>query len=318
MDDCVVEYRRIGRSDLVVSSIGMGAWQWGSGAYWGYGKDYGSGDIAAIISGAREMGINLIDTAELYGWGRSEKVIGELVGNDEKMLVATKYLPVRPSWPGVERAVTGSLRRLKRSVIDLYQVHWPTPLASVHGLMKNMEKEIKKGRIRYIGVSNYDVRLMEKAREALSVSDIVSNQLHYNLITRGVEEDGVIQHCHRNGISLIAWSPLEQGLLTGKYQHKAKVRDARRLRPAFTRGHLARLEPLLSTLEEMSRRHGRTVAQGALAWVLQQDMNIVIPGVKHREQLEENAGGQGWRFTSEEMDKIGEAYRAYRRLHHLG
>ncbi len=297
----------------MVSRVGIGAWQWGSRGYWGYGKAYGKENIREIVERARTLDVNFIDTAEVYGWGASEELIGEIIGNDDEFIIASKYLPIRPSWPGVERAVRGSLRRLRRDVIDLYQVHWPMPLVSVHALMKNLEKEVKKGRIRYIGVSNYNARLLKAANEALSISEIVSDQLHFNLIDRSIEENGLLSYCRDNHVSMIAWSPLEQGLLTGKYHPGTSISGLRRLRQDFSKRNIERLQPLLSALKQASADHGRTAAQGALAWILQNDNNIVIPGVKKVEQLVENVGGQSWRFTYQELKTLEKAYQSYRK-----
>lgn len=306
-----MEYRRLGKSDLVVSAIGLGTWQWGSGTYWGYGKRYGRDDVIKIWDEAVKQGINFIDTAELYGRGMSEQMIGEIVPKDKGTVIASKYWPFKPSSDFVFRSVEKSLRRLKVDLIDLYQVHYPNPTNSLKKLMRNLERLVKDGKIRYIGLSNFGVKGIEEAQTALSFSDVVSDQVHYNLLARKPESDGTIEYCRKNNIAIIAWSPLEQGLLTGKYGPGVKVSGIRRLRPAFSKRNLRKLKPLLDELEAVSVRHAKTPAQSALNWLLRNDNVVAIPGASNPKQVEDNCGGIRWTLMEEEIQRLENACRVY-------
>ncbi len=299
----------MGKSDLKVSVIGMGTWQWGA-RYWSYGATYERKDLVGIMEEAWSLGMNCLDTAEAYGRGASERLIGELRPRDEDWIIATKYLPFRPSWPGVEWAAEKSLQRLQVKTIDLYQVHVPNPLTSVHRIMREMEKLVKKGKIRYIGVSNYSVRMMEKAMESLSFSDLVSNQIHYNLIYRKPEQNGTLEFCRNHGICVIAYSPLEQGLLTEKYGPSATVRGGRRWRSGFSRSNRERLQPLVAVMKQLAEAHGKSVPQVALNWLVSRPDVVTIPGIRNKRQAIDNAGGTDWRLTAEEERRLEEAYLA--------
>lgn len=303
-----MEYRKLGRSELIVSSVGLGAWQWGSGSYWGYGKRYGRDDVARIWDKAVEQGVNFIDTAEIYGWGMSEQVIGEIIQKDKRPIIASKYWPFKLSSDFVYRSVRKSLRRLKVDSIDLYQVHYPNPTNSLRKLMKNLERLVKDGKIRYIGLSNFGVKGLEEARSALSFCDVVSDQVHYSLLTRKPEFDGTIEYCKKNDIGVIAWSPLEQGLLTGKYRPGVKVSGIRRFRPAFSERGLRRLKPSLDELEAISVRHSRTPAQTAINWLLRENNVVAIPGASGPKQVEDNCGAVGWALSEEENQRLEKAF----------
>lgn len=296
---------------MVVSAISLGAWQWGTGYYWGYDRLIDKNEIIRAKEKAIELGVNFIDTAEVYGWGKSEKIIGEIVRKEDGIFVATKFFPFRLTPDAVFRAVDKSLKRLKRGIIDLYQVHFPNPAQSVSRLMRNMERLIKLGRIRYIGVSNYNIKWLQRAQEALSFSDIVSNQIHYSLIYRKPEEGGLLKYCRENEIGIIAYSPLEQGLLTGKYNERAKPTGLRRIKPAFFGRHLVKLKPLNITLESIGSKHSRTAAQVALNWVIRDTNIIAIPGAKNAYQVELNCHAVDLDLTDEELDQLERAYRKY-------
>ncbi|MFP4170794.1 MAG: aldo/keto reductase [Methanomassiliicoccales archaeon] len=306
-----MEYRELGRGGPKASVIGLGTWQWGSKGYWGYGRSYGKKDLQTILSRANEMGVNFIDTAEIYGWGTSESLLGEMLTEDDEWIIATKYWPFRMSSDSVFRAVEKSLRRLDRDCIDLYQVHWPNPLGSERRLMKNLERLVKLGRIRNIGVSNYGLNRLERAREALSSCDILTNQVHYNMIHRRPEE-GLLEHCRRNGIGIVAWSPLEQGLLTERSLENGRASGLRRVRPAFSRRNMERLGPLLRALQEISAAHDRSVAQGALNWLVRKEGVFAIPGASREEQVVSNCQATGWNLDREELARLEECYEMYR------
>ena len=307
-----MDYHRLGKSDLVVSSVGLGTWQWGSRRYWGYGKSYGKEDVIRIKDKAIELGINLFDTAELYGRGMSEELMGEIMPKENGIVVATKYWPFRLTSNSVFKSVEKSLHRLSLKTIDLYQVHWSNPTNSLGKLMRNMERLIRDGKIRYIGLSNFSVKGVEEAQSYLSFADIVSNQVPYSLISREPERNGLVDYCSRNRIAIIAWSPLEQGLLTGKYRPGMKSSGLRRLRPAFSQRNLRKLKPFMDTVEAVSVGHSKTPAQCALNWLLRRDNVVVIPGASSPKQVEENCGAVGWSMTDEDVQRLQRAYLSYR------
>ncbi|MEN2974691.1 MAG: aldo/keto reductase, partial [Candidatus Caldarchaeales archaeon] len=231
----MVEYRELGKSGIKVSSIGIGTWQWGS-RIWGYSKTYNDQDLIEAFNKALELGINFFDTAEVYGGGKSEEILGRCLKNvkREDVIIATKFSPTRMTERGIRRALEGSLRRLGVSYVDLYQVHWPSYIMPISKTMKILEKLWYEGKIRAIGVSNFNLRQLVKARESLSKVDIASNQVVYNMLNRGVEKD-MIGYCLRENLTVIAYSPLAQGALTGKYSTSNKPGDmVRKINPYFT------------------------------------------------------------------------------------
>jgi aryl-alcohol dehydrogenase-like predicted oxidoreductase len=305
-----MEHRRIGSSDLSVSAVGMGTWQWGSRRYWRYGKDYGREDIKATIDKAVEIGIDFIDTAEVYGGGISERLIGELVPKD-KFTIASKFNPLHLASSHIIGRAERSIQRLQVKSIDLYQIHWHNPTLSLRGLMKNMEKLVRDGKIRAIGVSNFGVGTLDESRSFLSRCDIASNQVRYNLLHRNPEESGMLDYCRKEKLSIIAWSPLEQGILAGKWKSKAEVRGGRRINRYYRGANFERAQTLVETLREVSAAHGKTAAQGALAWLIRNPEIIVIPGARSPKQAEDNAGAAGWSFIAAELKKLDDAYAQY-------
>jgi len=307
-----IERRRLGRSDLHVSSIGIGAWAWGATRVWGYGKAYGRRDVEEAWWRAIELGVNFVDTASVYGNGESERIIGDLLGRtEEEMVVATKYFPLHLLSRSVRGAAERSLRRLGLPEIDLYQVHWPNPAMSLRGTMREMERLVREGKVRHIGVSNFDVEQLEAARSYLSREDVVSNQIHYNVIRRKPERDGMVEHARREGVTIIAYSPIAQGVLTGKYGPGDRPGGLRRFSPRFTRGSLRRVAPFLDRLGSVGGIECGTMAQKALAWLLRDPNVVVIPGVKNGRQAEENLGAASCRLSEEELSSIEEAYSAH-------
>ena len=207
---------------LHTTEIGLGAWQWGDRILWGYGHGYGEADVRAAFQTALAHGIHFIDSAEAYGNGRSERLLGQCLKEAEQpVLVATKFFP----WPwrltkgSIPAALKGSLGRLGLETVDLYQIHWPTPLLSPETMMEGMAECVKAGMTRAVGVSNFGQARMLRAYSALAQHDIplASNQMHYSLLNREVEKNGTLARCKELGVRLIAYSPLEKGLLTGKY-----------------------------------------------------------------------------------------------------
>ena len=301
-----MDYVRLGREGPQVSPIGIGMWQAGGDAW---GKDVRDRDCVAAMRRGVELGLNLVDTAELYGkGGHSEEVVAkgiEAVGR-EAVVVATKLAGYHGRSHDVEKACRGSLRRLGIREIDVYQVHWPDPWDQVplRDTMKALERLERSGQIRHIGVSNFAVRDLEDARSHLSRTDIVSNQVRYNLLQREIEAE-VLPYCKRERIGILAWSPLGKGVLTGKYGAGRRPKDrVRQEEDLFKPVNLRRAARLVAALRRIGRAHGKTPAQVALAWLRTRSIVVPIPGVKRPAQAEENAGAARWSLPSVERNRL--------------
>ncbi|HEX3509166.1 MAG TPA: aldo/keto reductase [Candidatus Dormibacteraeota bacterium] len=267
-----------------VSAIGLGTWQFGS-AEWGYGKEYAGGEAGMIVKRALELGVNLIDTAEVYGLGRSEKIVGEAIGGQrDQVFLATKLFPIGLPFQVASRA-RASARRLAVSRLDLYQLHWPSPLFPPGMTMPRMSRLVESRLVGHVGVSNHSLAQWWAAERALG-GPVLSNQVRFSLIARGPENE-LLPWAQREGRLIIAYSPLGQGLLSGKYQ-KSPPRNFRRGRRAFSAESRLRLQPLVDALGEMGAKHGATNSQVALAWLIRKPNVVAIPGASNLKQLEEN------------------------------
>ncbi len=268
-----------------ISAIGLGAWQFGS-AEWGYGEDYARNEALKIVHRALDLGVNLIDTAEIYGFGRSERIVGEAIkGWRDSVFLATKLLPVGLPFQVASRA-RGSARRLGVDRIDLYQQHWPSPMFPPGATMPRMRKLAESGLVMHVGVSNHSLAQWQAAEKAFG-GPVLSNQVRFNLLDREPERE-LVPWARENGRVVIAYSPLAQGLLSGKYL-ETMPRNLRRLRPAFSASSRARLRPLIAGLGEIASRHGATPAQVALAWLIRRPNVVAIPGASSVHQMEQNA-----------------------------
>lgn len=286
--------------------LGLGAWQWGDRIFWQYGQAYSDDDVREAFKVSLEEGIRFVDTAEAYGNGLSERLLGRFLREtDQPVVVATKYMPFpwRMMRSAIPRALKGSLERIGAESVDLYQIHWPTPLMSVDHMMDGMAECVKSGMTRTVGVSNFNQTQMLTAYSALARQNIplASNQVHFSLLNRKVEKNGLLARCRELGVRLISYSPLEKGLLSGKY-NAAK-------RPPGTRGSLyarllPKIEPLLKLLTTIGQDHGgKSVSQVALNWTICKG-TLPIPGAKTVGQARENAGALGWRLTDDEVAKL--------------
>lgn len=304
-----LEQVALGASGLRVSALGVGTWQWGDHALWGYGKQYAEADVAGAYAASRAAGITFFDTAEIYGRGMSERLLGTLVSEDpagSEVVVATKFaaLPGRLTARSVAAALGASLARLGRSHIHLYQVHWPYSLIGLETLMNALADQVEAGSIGAIGVSNYGARRMRRAHTLLARRGVplASNQVHYSLLHRKPERNGVLDACRELGVRLIAYSPLEQGLVTGKF-HRAEVHPGRvrRMMSGINARRLRATQPAVELLGHIGAAHGgKKEAQVALRWLIQRGA-LPIPGAKNAAQAESNAGALGWELTPEEM-----------------
>jgi len=304
-----IETIPLGSTDLRITPLGIGAWAWGDRMFWGYGRGYDEADVEAAFQTSLEAGINFFDTAEVYGRGRSEKLLGQFVrASGQPVLVASKFFPYpwRLRQGDLLRALRGSLKRLGLSQIDLYQIHWPNPPVSIETWMAGLADAVEAGLVRAVGVSNYNVAQMRRAHAALAERGVtlVSNQVHYSLLHRQPERDGLLEACREMNVTLIAYSPLAQGLLTGKYTPQNRPAGVRRFR--YNRRRLAQAQPIVALLRQIGDAHGgKTPAQVALNWAICKGA-APIPGAKNARQAEENAGALGWRLTERQVAALDE------------
>jgi aryl-alcohol dehydrogenase-like predicted oxidoreductase len=304
-----------------IAPLGVGTWAWGDSFFWTYGKEYGEDQVAEAFTTSLDAGITLFDTAEVYGLGESERIVGRLMKTArEKIYVATKYMPVpwRVSSKQVTEAVSASLDRLGVEFIDLYQIHQPVSfLMGQPTLLKTLSQEVKAGRIGALGVSNYSASQLREAHGTLASLGIplAVNQMQYSLLYRKIESNGVLDAARELGVTILAYSPLAQGLLTGKYQNStegAAATGARKMDARFKAENLEKIKPVVDLLTEIGQKHDRTPAQVALNWLIAQPGVIPIPGAKTAAQAAQNAGAIGWSLTDEEISEIDRISRPWR------
>lgn len=299
----------LGNSGIAISPLGIGAWAWGDRRVWGYGQDYQEDDVREAFEASLKAGINFFDTAELYGLGRSERLLGKFIRESgSHVVVATKFMPFpwRLWKDRLANALRNSLQRLGMEQVDLYQIHFPLPPLAVETWADTLADAVDQGLIRAAGVSNYDEEKMRRTQLTLRKRGVplASNQVEYSLLNRRVEFNNLLRACHEEGITLIAYSPLEQGLLTGKYTPENPPPGARGRE--YTRSRLEEIQPLIHLMREIGQRHDdKTPAQVALNWLICK-VALPIPGVKNAHQAEENARAMGWRLTQDEMDALDE------------
>jgi len=267
-----MELKKLGRSDVRLPAIGFGTWNF-------------TGGVEPLRT-AINHGASLIDTAEIYG---TEKVVGEAIRCSRHLVfLATKVAPRnfrrRDVWAAAER----SLRQLGTDYIDLYQLHWPNDTVPIGETMAAMEELVDSGKVRFIGVSNFSVRELEKARHALTRHKIVSNQVRYNLIDRTIEL-GLLQYCQKHEITVIAYSPLGSGL--------RQIKDC---------------DPE-NVLDRIAASSGQSEAQVALNWLIRQDHVIAIPKADRVAHAIENCTASGWRLSQEDYGLLSSKIRCRRR-----
>jgi len=284
-----------------VSAIGLGTWQFGS-MEWGYGSRYAGQEAKAIVHRALELGVNLIDTAEIYGQGRSERIVGEAIRDRrERVFLATKLYPIGLPLM-VESRSRASARRLGVAHIDLYQQHWPSLLFPAGATLPRMKRLVESGLVGHVGVSNFSLRQWQGAERALG-GTVLSNQVLFNLVHREPDRD-LVPWAQKEGRIVIAYSPLGQGLLSGKYQD-APPRNFRRFRNNFRASGRARAGPLVAALREIASKHGATPAQVALAWLIRKPNVVAIPGASSVKQVEENVAAADVDLTDDDAERLG-------------
>ena len=290
--------------------VGLGTWQFGS-SEWAYGSTYAEQTAPAIVNRCLDLGVNLVDTAELYAFGRSERIVGKAIeGRREEVFLATKLFPVVPAGPVVAWRARASLRRLATDHVDLYQLHWPNPVVPARVTAAALRPLLEAGLVRHVGVSNYSLEGWQELERELG-APVLSNQVRFNLLDRRPEEE-LLGWAQEQGRVVIAYSPLAQGVLSGRYGPGSLPAGMRARTSPFLPQNLAALSPLLDLLREVAAAHGATPAQVALAWCLRRPNVVVIPGASSVEQAERNAASADIELSAAEDDALTGASDEYR------
>ncbi len=309
----------LGQNGPAVTPLCIGTWAWGDKLFWNYGDRYGPEQLQEAFTAALEAGVTFFDTAEIYGTGKSEEFLGQFLQQTQQPVqIATKFgpLPWRFTAQSVSNALTHSLKRLQLQQIALYQVHWPFAFfLSQKTLMNALADEVKRGRIAAVGVSNYSAEQMRDVHQILAARGVplAVNQVRYSLLSRQVESQGIITTARDLGVTILAYSPLAQGLLTGKYSIDGAETPsgARKIDSRFKKEGLQKIAPVISLLRNFGEKYDRTPAQVALNWLIAQGNVIPIAGVKTAEQVRQNAGALGWRLSDDEIRKLEQVSRPW-------
>lgn len=307
-----MKYRGFGSTDIDISAIVMGCWAIGGGYTWGQQDEKDSIDT---IRAAIDTGVNMFDTAEFYSDGYSEEVLGKgLSGRRDKVLVATKVWFENLTADKLIEACEGSLKRLRTDYIDLYQIHWPNRDVSLEETLGTMEKLKQDGKIRYVGVSNFGVRDLT---EALGCTEVVTDQLVYSLLFRAIEYE-ILEKCREAQVGVLAYSPLAQGLLTGKFKgadevddERARIRLYSKNRPGTVHdgeGCEKEVFEALNKINSICDDIGEPMANVALAWILQQPgITAVLAGARKPDQIINNARAVDLELTDAVLSSLSDA-----------
>ncbi len=320
-----IKLRQLGESDIQITPLGLGCWQFSNrigfaGKFWPSLEEVPSDEIIKI---SWEGGINWFDTAEMYGWGTSEKCVSQglqkINAPIDKVIIATKWHPIARRAGRMFRSIEEQIQRLAPYKITLYQIHSPTSLSSIKREMEVMAELLKSGLICCAGVSNYSARQMRKAYDYLEKLGfpLVSNQVHYSLLNRRIERNGILKTAQELGMTIIAYSPLEQGLLTGKFHDNPSLIKTRvgwrKYFPLYRPSGLERTRPVIETLKKIAERYNATPSQVALNWLIHfhGERVVAIPGATRVEQAKQNLGTFDFRLTESEMDELDKASRKF-------
>ena len=309
-----MQTRKLGYADLELTTVGLGTWAMGGPWQYGWGPQDDDEAIGAIVA-ALETGINWIDTAPAYGLGHSEELIREaLKQKSERPIIATKCGIL---WnekkekvtclkrDSVRRECHASLKRLSVEVIDLYQMHWPDPDQDVEQAWEEMTRLHEEGKVRYLGVSNFN---LEQIKRVQKIHPVASLQPPYSMLRREVESE-LLSYCAQNNIGVVAYSPMQRGLLTGKFSAERlaglPLDDHRRRSPEFQDPQFSATLELVEDLAKIAERHGRTCAQLAVSWVLRRpEVTAAIVGARRPAQILETAPAADWKLSKKDIDKI--------------
>lgn len=278
-----MEFKNLGRSNVKVPVLGLGTW--GIGGFSTKSAAGDDDDVKALIFGL-DIGMRFIDTAEMYARGHTEEVVAKAIENRrESVFLATKVSPEHFSSEDVPKACDASLKRLKTEYVDLYQAHWPNPRILISETMKAMERLVREGKVRFIGVSNFSVEQTRQAQEALSTVDVVSNQVEYSLLDRSIEAD-LLPYAEKERITIIAYSPLARGQIA-----MGSIRENQ-----------------WRIIDEVAAKCGKTRNQVALNWLITKQSVIAIPKSTNPAHLNENLGAQGWNMNHEDYEALNRAF----------
>jgi len=309
-----MQKRRLGTTDLELTTVGLGTWAMGGPWEFGWGPQDDGEAIGAVLA-ALEAGINWIDTAPAYGLGHSEELIAQALKQSVfKPIIATKCGIL---WNEKRQKITclkkesirqeciNSLKRLKVDVIDLYQMHWPDPNEDVEEAWEEMLKLHDEGKVRYLGVSNFNIEQLERARKIGTVSSL---QPPYSMLNRKVENE-LLEYCAKNKIGVVAYSPMQRGLLTGKFSKdylKTLAPDDHRLRSDdFQEPRFGAAVELVKQLKKIAERNSKTCAQLAVSWVLRRpEVTAAIVGARRPKQIVETAPASNWNLSKDDIEEI--------------
>lgn len=314
--------RPLGRTGIRVTPIGLGAWQFseGKGGARGSWKSLTPEATDEIVGSALDGGMNWFDTAELYGFGRSERGLSRALQRAGRangdVVIATKWNPILRTARSITSTIRKRLAFLEPFSIDLHQVHFPASLSSIESEMKAMAGLLESGQIRSVGVSNFSAKQMRRAHEALVSrgSVLASNQVKYSILDRRIESNGTLDAARELGITIIAYSPLEMGLLSGKFHKDPSLLQNR---PIARRVRLRRIieksRPLITALEEIAAAHQASVSQIALNWLVNfhGDIVVTIPGATKARHARESAGAMRFKLSASELDGIDKLSRDF-------
>lgn len=321
MSEASFEKRELGKTGIYVTPVGLGTMELSGG-----GKALGrmfpklpDEEKSAIIKAALDGGINWFDTAAIYGSGVSEAAVAaglkQAGRKNGEVVVATKWFPLFRSAGNIPKTIDERIAFLGGYTIDLYMVHQPLGFSSPEAEMDAMARLVEKGKIRSVGVSNFNAKQMRRAHAQLAKRGLplAVNQMHYSLVHRNIETDGVLDAAKELGVTIIAYTPLGSGLLTGKYHRDSSLIDAKKgLRKGSIKRLLEPTRPLVEAMEEIGSAHNATVAQVALNWVINFHGSsiVTIPGATKVKQAEESAGAMKLRLTDGELGRLDELSRA--------
>jgi aryl-alcohol dehydrogenase-like predicted oxidoreductase len=318
--------RRLGKSDLMVSPIGLGCWQFSrqkglGGKYWPFLEEK---EILEIVRVSLEGGVNWFDTAEAYGMGESERALSEalrkLGRSEDEVIIATKWMPLFRLAKSIIKTIDRRIQSLNNYRIDLYQIHQPLSFSPIKAQMRAMARLVHERKIRDIGISNFSAKKMRKAHDELSKLglQLISNQVRYSLLDRRIETNGILDTAKELGVSVIAYSPLAQGILSGKFHDDPglirKRSGYRKYMGAFKLKGLERSRGVVKALKELAEKYRVTPAQIALNWVInfRGDAVVAIPGATSAVQAKDNTGSMSFKLTEDDLHSLDEVSASFK------